>query len=226
MSEINKLRQQVRNNSVKLAGMEAKLKARYQALKAHKDQVTQGLNSVRSGKDLAYNLHKSLPAHLTPGNVGNYYRVIWPFFFTTSKVRVEPNTSKTSIFTTTLEAGFVCTGITKSVFEHTEDKDFIPKFIDDSDTTDAGDTDSLSCTIRDSQSSRNFMGPETLDVNSIPSSYLPTPLEVPVYFLPKASVEVTWFNENPNLTYIPYLTFHGYRIRIENDRDILSTVFG
>jgi hypothetical protein len=54
----------------------------------------------------------------------------------------------------------------------------------------------------------------------------PSVLPTPILFLPNSTIEVTYQNDNATDTFVPFITLFGYRVRIEDAQNILSTVVG
>jgi hypothetical protein len=149
--------------------------------------------------------------------------VIWPFWFTSQRVILEPNQSANANFTVTQEAAFVVLSYTKAIFVETEDGEF--SCIDSDAQGAAAKAPDLTFVIQDSQSSRTFMN-TPVEVNQVGYWKRPTTLPTPVMFLPNSNVEVIWQNNSQDLVYQPFLTFFGYRLRIDHAQDILSVVSG
>jgi hypothetical protein len=63
-----------------------------------------------------------------------------------------------------------------------------------------------------------------LDAYGLPE--FPTVLNTPLMFLPNSTVEAQYSNTNNTNTYVPWITFFGYRVRIEDAHEILSLVTG
>jgi hypothetical protein len=252
MPSIQQLQRELRNQKIRTARMEAAIQAREAALGTNQ-------SSVRGPQDMHMNLQLGLPEQMQPGNVGDLYQVIWPFWFTFDKVCVGPGESVSTSFTVTQEASFIWTAMTKAVFKVTENipvngfpvdpppeppPEPVPPFptplgvcgslghhlelIDSDDETDDGDADGLSIQIRDAQSKRQFVD-EALDINHIGNSRFPWVLPTPQLLLPRSTIEITFMNDDPTeepKTYVPYITFFGYRTRIEGAQNILSPVYG
>ena len=213
--------------------------AQYQRLKALTDKEAHFLNQKESSlaikenrlkeqilKDsdplsLKQNLQTKLPNYLSPGNVGDINRVIWPFYFTTDKVTVSPNSNVRTSFTVTQEASFVWMYYTKSVFV-LDTNDNSESYLDPDDTNNFAT--GLSFTIRDPQSQRQFFN-RPIDIDHVGNPRWASTLPAPQLVLPRSSLEVNFYNDDANTTYIPSLTFFGYRIRMENANQLLSTVY-
>ena len=183
----------------------------------------QGLVDAKSPQQFQQNLQNSVPSFMQPGNVGEINNVIWPFYFTFTAPELAPNTASTGFTTITQEASFILVSITKAVFVKTEGPTQYT-YIDPNANTAIGDTDGLKFTLRDAQSSRVFQNiPQELDMIGHPE--FPTALPSPLFFLPNSTIEITYQNDNPSVTYVPFVTLFGYRLRL-NDPSILSTITG
>lgn len=175
-----------------------------------------------SASQLTQNLDSVLPGGLLPGNVGAINRIIWPFWFTFSAPELIPNTTSQGFTTITQEAAFVWMAYTKSVFTVSGG---VYTYVDPEQAGANGSTDGLKFSVRDSQSTRVFHN-SPLDMDMIGSPQYPSVLPTPMMFLPNSNIEITYTNENPSVTYVPFLTFFGYRVRVEDAQNLLSTVVG
>jgi hypothetical protein len=55
----------------------------------------------------------------------------------------------------------------------------------------------------------------------------PTVLPVPILFLQNSNVEIIYTNNSENVrTYRPFVTMFGYRVRLQEYQQVLSTVSG
>jgi hypothetical protein len=181
-------------------------------------------NSNVSPYELEKNLLNAKLGNLMPGNVGDINKIVWPFWFTFNAPVLTPGTSSTATFSVSQEAAFIWMSFTKVVFKRTGTApNWTYTAIDPSDETAAGDADGLKVIFRDSQSSRTFQrNPMPLDAYGSPE--FPTVLTTPLMFLPNSTVEAQYSNTDATNTYVPWITFFGYRVRIENAQDILSLV--
>jgi hypothetical protein len=164
--------------------------------------------------------------NLMPGNVGDINKIVWPFWFTFNAPVLSPGTSSTATFTVSQEAAFIWMSFSKAVFLRTGTApNWTYTAIDPNDESAAGDADGLNVIFRDSQSSRTFQrNPMPLDAYGLPE--FPTVLNTPLMFLPNSTVEAQYSNTNNTNTYVPWITFFGYRVRIEDAHEILSLVTG
>lgn len=208
----------------RLAQAEAELEREAKLLKNAEMRAKGGLVGNDGAKTLQYNMQQGLNAPFLPGNVGDINRVIWPFWFTTSKVTLAPNQSINANFTVTQEAGFVMMSYTRAIFmEAAQAGNFV--LIDPDQPNGSGKANDLSFTIRDSQSSRIFNNiPQ--NANQVGYWKKPTILPTPQLFLPNSNIQISWQNNSQTNTYRPFLSFFGYRLRIDHAKDILGTVVG
>lgn len=187
-------------------------------------RIEKSLRKQYKGENQMSSLHDKLkaflPSYMMPGNVGQINKVSWPFWEVISfNFGVNPTwsnaTRQVQSFNVTQEAGLLITGITQKTYGHDNSTDLAP----------------LQVEIRDRQSSRQ------LNDRAIPlqmfgkrsrTSVLPTP----ILFLPNAYVDVimtSWLTTSTMAsvgTGKIDLVFSGYRIRVEDQEKVLSTVFG
>lgn len=163
---------------------------------------------------------------LYPGNVGDINKVVWPFWFTFNAPVLTTGTSSTASFTVSQEAAFIWMSFSKVVFLRTgAGPAYTYTAIDPNDETVAGEANGLKVVFRDSQSSRTFQrNPMPLDAYGVPE--YPTVLSTPMMFLPNSTIEAQYSNSDATNVYVPWITFFGYRVRVENAEEILSLVTG
>lgn len=158
-----------------------------------------------------------------PLNVGDLNRTVWPFFFTFRSGEVAPARTLSTAFTVTQEAAFIWMAYTKAVFLKDGTR---MKYLDPQEDTKAdGEANGLEFVFRDAQSSRTFMS-KPLAIDHVGWSRNPTVLSTPILFLPNSTVEAIYTNKDASRTYVPWVTFFGYRVRIEDAQSILSTITG
>jgi hypothetical protein len=63
-------------------------------------------------------------------------------------------------------------------------------------------------------------------MDMVGSPQYPSVLPTPMMFLPNSNIEITYTNENASVTYVPFITFFGYRMRVDDAQNLLSTVVG
>lgn len=171
-------------------------------------------------------LSKGLPQKLMPGNVGDLSKVIWPFWFTFTAPVLTPASGANGFVTISQEASFIWMGMSKVVFLKTgapPNYDYTAIDGDDSDEDNANAND-LTVSIRDSQSSRVFMG-NPIGIDNIGTGKDPSILPTPQFILPSATMECAFQNNHATNVYVPWITLFGYRLRIENAQEVLSTIF-
>lgn len=207
---------QYRKQKMRNAQMEADLKRR--------SLERQGLGRVDSAASLKQNLDRALPASLRPGNVGAINRVMWPFFFTFSAPELLPNSASQGFTTITQEAAFVWMSYSRAVYRKTAGP-VQYTYIDPNDYAGAGQVDGLKFIFKDAQSTRVFHN-QPLEIDAVGVPEFPSVLPTPILFLPNSTIEVTYQNDNLTETFVPFITLFGYRVRIEDAQNILSTVVG
>lgn len=191
------------------------LKAREIALSTQ-EQI--GSSSVRN---LKKELNDTLPSYMVPTNVGGIDSVQWPFLFAVNfDLSTTPgwpaftfSTSQTRFFQVTQESGFLLMSIVKV-----------------SSQTAAGALAPLQLEIIDRQSSRRFTN-NPMPLQTIGDTGLPTVFPTPMLVMPNASIELTLSSQmNNGQNYagasLHQITFFGYRTRIDNAENVLSTIFG
>lgn len=196
-----------------------------QEIERNKRMVTQ-LNSRQQYAALK----NSLPSQMMAGNIGNINNVIWPFWFTFNSAPLQPNNGTNATFTVTQEAAFVMMAYTKVVFIRTGTgvigDPYIYTAINalDPNETNANAND-LNMTIRDAQSTRTFFSlPQAVD--QIGPAEFATVLPTPQLVLPNSTIECIYTNNHASRVYVPYITCFGYRVRLADAANILSTITG
>lgn len=184
--------------------------------------LKQGIQPNSNPYDLKQNMDRALPNGLVPGNVGAINRIIWPFWFTFSAAELAPNVTTQSFTTVTQEAAFVWMAYSKAVYTVSAG---VYTYVDPEQAGASGSTDGLKFSLRDAQSTRTFQN-IPLDMDMVGSPQYISTLPTPSLFLPNSTIEVTYTNENATTTYVPFITLFGYRIRIEDANNLLSTVVG
>lgn len=170
-------------------------------------------------KSLKSHIAKYLPAHLRPGNVGGYNKVTWPFWFQTNfDFGTDPtysqNTRQTQSFQVDQEAAFLLMAISRKSYAYST----------------AGELAPLQFELRDRQSTRQFSD-KPVSMQTIGDKSRPTILPTPMLIMPNAFIDITmtsWL-QAPQASVgsgkFQY-SFFGYRIRIEDADQVLSTIFG
>lgn len=184
----------------------------------------QGLVKQTGASSLKQNLDRSLPQNMRPGNVGSINRVFWPFWFTFTAPTLTPNSASQGFTTITQEAAFVLMSYSKAVYKKTAGPTQYT-YIDPNDPSASGAVDGLKFTLKDSSSTRVFHN-SPIEIDQIGHPEFPSVLPTPILFLPNATIEITYNNDHPTDTFVPFVTLFGYRVRIEDAQALLGTVVG
>ena len=180
------------------------------------------LRQGSSDASLEANMRKILPSHLVPGNVGNIDRVAWPFYYEVEfDFGTDPTltsaTRQTQGFQVSQEAGFLLMGA---------------YFDADEENSESGQLGPYQVEIRDRQSSRQF-NDRPIPVQMLGRDSRPTRLPTPMLILPNASVDMIVSSFVPAGISVATLgeskirfTLSGLRVRVDDDRAVLSTIFG
>lgn len=187
----------------------------------HKERLSKYKKEVSIIRDKEHKLSTKMP-DLMSGDVDDINKIIWPFYFTTPFVEVLPSTSISRYISITQEAAFVWTALTRTVFEKVEVGPgvFEWNYVDPNDPTD-GIVEEFEVSFSDAQSSRTFFH-DPISLNHFGYGTEPTKLDSPMLIPANNNIEVKFFNNNSTRTYIPFITFYGYRLRIKDGRDILG----
>lgn len=173
------------------------------------------------GKTLEHNLKNQLSPKFVPGNVGDINRVIWPFWFTSSKVTLEPNTTAQGNITVTQEAAFIWVSYQITVMLEDVGNPNNYEYIDPDQPGASGKFNDLTFLFIDSRSQRQYSN-RPVDANQAGHWKFPTILPTPQLILPNANLEWNFTNNNANNTYRPFISMFGYRVRVEHAKDILE----
>lgn len=199
---------------------------RNQQMQKKIQQQQANLKSGGSPERTQANLRNSKLGGLMPGNVGDINKVVWPFFYTFTAPELAPGVSSTGSFTVSQEAAFIWMNFTCAVFLRSgAGPNYTYTAIDTSDESANGNIDGLNIVFRDAQSSRVFQR-DPMPIEAFGNPQYPTVLRSPVMFLPNSTVECLYTNNNSTNVYVPFITFFGYRVRIQGAENILSLVTG
>lgn len=216
------LSQQKAQLNSKLRQLQVEMEKEASQLKNMSATANAGLLPNSGPKTMQANFMQ-VAAKLRPGNLGDINRVVWPFWFTTTKVTLPPNTTGQGNVTITQEAAFIWLGYTKIVYLEQVGNPGAYNYIDPEQPDAAGKANNLTMSIRDSQSSRTFMN-KSIDLNQIGTWKYPTILPTPQLLLPNSNMEFGFSNSDQNNTYRPFVCMYGLRVRIEDAKNILSTI--
>lgn len=183
-------------------------------------------SQIASGSNLARNLSSFLPQQLVPKNVGHLNHVAWPFYYTLdfdlSATSDWPNltssTRQVRDFQISQEAAFLMMG----VIRHAEDYN------------DAGDLGPLAVEFRDRQSSR-FFNDSPIPIQMFGQKGYLSYLAMPMILMPNAFFEISLTTlledgvtqNTPNGSSGKHsFTMYGYRTRVQDAQNVLSSIFG
>lgn len=214
VQDINVLNNQIKQVKNAISDM----KARNQALSSQP--------VVSTGQGLRNSLNSILSANLAPQNVGQINKVAWQFFYTvdfdlTTTVDwpdLTSNTRQSASFQVSQEAAFLMMGI----FRHANDYN------------DAGDLGPLTIEFRDRQSSR-FFNDSPIPIQMLARDGYVSYLPVPMILLPNAFFELTMATHlaagvtqatPAQATGKHTFTIMGYRVRVDDAKKVLSSIFG
>lgn len=188
-----------------------------------KEKTSKLKSEQRFLEDKEHKLATQMP-NLQAGDIDDVNKIIWPFYFTTPHVELPPTSAVSRFISVTQEAAFVWTYMVRSVFQKVDIGGglFEYNFIDPNDFAD-GIAEDLSIEISDAQSSRTFYF-NPIGINHIGHAQEPQKLESPMMIPANNNIEVKFFNDNASKTYIPFVTFYGYRVRTKDAQEILGLV--
>lgn len=183
-----------------------------------------------AGRELQQKFSRGILDGIQPGNIGDINRVIWWFAFqfqsqNGSVIDIAPGQSQTLSFTVTQEAGFLLREISQATFrlnggiyEYVD-----PFYFDEAVNSPNG----LRYTLQDAVSSRVFTGSlqgrSNQDIAMLGNANFPKVFPSTVFLLPNQTMLLNLTNSGTE-TYRTFVTAKGYRIRVEDAQQILSTV--
>ena len=212
ISDVLKMREAIRQERAN----ERDIKARVAALSDEPlINLTDDMNNISS------KLAKILPKHLVPRNLGPLSQVMWPFFYVHdfdyqdgADTTFLANERKESTVQVSQESGFIWTHI----------------YRDFDDAGQSGFGAPLQLTIRDRQSSRQFVS-EPIQLQHIGLKGEPTKLATPLVIMPNARITVemesiltadfTVLNSTGTIR----LVMAGYRMRMEDAQRVIEQVY-
>lgn len=159
-----------------------------------------------------------------PGGAPDLEKIIAPYFYAFQAPELLPNTTQKSTVIISNEAPFLLMAMNKVVFRMTQAG---PVAInpDERDFTLPKDAPGLSFTIEDEGSSKPFMK-TPISANFFANPRDPFVFPVGHLYLAKSSVAITWSNEHPTETYIPFAMLIGAKLYIDNKGTLGSLVSG
>lgn len=175
---------------------------------------------VANSGTLAENLAQILPPELLPANVGHINKVAWEFYYEfTFDLGANPVIDGTlrqrQSIQVSQEAAFIATGIVRHADDYTE----------------AGDLGPFQVEIQDRQSTR-FINDEPIPIQMIGQKGYYSAFPTGMLFLPNAFIDMffsSWLAVGANQQTFGdgqhKFVLHGYRTRVEDVQNVLSTVF-
>jgi hypothetical protein len=187
----------------------------------HKEKLAKYKSERQQIVELENRLSTQMP-NLQAGDIKDINKIIWPFYFTTPYLQINPESTESRFISITQEAAFVWTHQVRTVFKKVSigGGDFEWNYINPAE--DDGIVEGLEFSVTDAQSSRTFHH-NPISINHAGYAQEPEKLETPMMIAPNNNLEIKFYNNSSNI-YIPFITFYGYRVRLEDSQDILSYV--
>lgn len=171
---------------------------------------------------------------LRPPNVGNQQAVMWPYFFTTTIQTpgadqipvIVPGQGLDTSFSVSQEAAFIATHWILTNYLRTGAGPYQYTALDPiAQSNMSGQSPGLLYTLQDPQAGRVFNFNPT-PVDFIGQGDFPTELQSPQLLLPNSVFVSRFQNNHPTNVYVPFITFFGYRVRLEDMDSIQSLTTG
>lgn len=179
---------------------------------------------AQGAEALAQKFSRGILSGFQPGNIGDINQVIWPFSFVFVSPDIAPGQSLTTSFSVTQEAGFLWRTTSAQTFLKTGGNyTYLDPFNYDESVNSAN---GLVFGFKDAQSSREFNGRALQDINTLGSANFPSVYPSTIFLLPNQTMQIILSNQNPTETFKAFVTVSGYRVRVPNAQQILSTVTG
>lgn len=167
---------------------------------------------------------------LAVGGIEDLNKVIKPFIYSTDlNVYIPPSGQTRSTFiTVSQESPFIVTKLVKGVYRATPNENDSSRydsisFVDPKDEGLNGIAPGLKFVMQDSQSKRFFFS-NPIRVDHIGDVKDPYRFQSPQMIPGNNNIEFKLFNNSPDQGYIVNFTLYGYRIRVEDSRNLLSLV--
>lgn len=168
---------------------------------------------------------KGVSSAFTPGNIGEINNVIWPFAFRFQPQDIIPGQSLIQSFSVTQEAGFIMRSISQQTFKKDGfgNYSYVDPFAVDEG---ANAPNGLVFALKDAQSTRDFNGRTLQEIADLGNANFPTVYPSSIFLLPNQTMQISLTNSNPTDTFFCFVTVWGYRVRIQDGQNILSTISG
>jgi hypothetical protein len=216
---------QIQSQIESLTNIKRQLREREKSLRAREQMLTQPsqfqFNNIKSFKQA---LSANLAPDMWPCNVGGLNEVTWPFFFQcsvdfTDNPTISENTIQRTFFQVDQEAAFILMSVTRD------------QPLDAAGAT-ATTLGAFQVEFVDRQSSRRF-NDAPLPLQMLGDDSLPTVLPTGMLLMPNAFLDVLVSGLPPATapqtlvgSGVINFSFFGYRVRVENAQNVLSTIFG
>lgn len=219
MAQLEKLQNQVQSFT-------AFLDSKEKNLDVLESQLKSGTIPNNGPQSLQFNMNNSLGPMLTPGNIGDINSVIWPYWFSTDipSAPLAFGQSLQTGFSVNYEAAFIWMSYTKAVYlvEGEQPNDSWTYLDPDAAQPSAP---GLTFTIRDGSSSRQFFNTPIL-TDHYGNPRFPSKFPRPMMCLPNQVMQIQFTNSHPTNLYVPFITAFGYRMRVDQAKQLLSLVYG
>lgn len=220
MKDLQTLRGQVK-------GIADIVNAKAANLQVRESLLSQNQIPSTNPRDIEKNLSRSLGPIMAPGNVGDINKIIWPYFFSTDvpTVSLAPGDFLQTGFQVTQEAAFILMSITKTVYLENPIAGLWEYLDPNIEANQVNQAPGLTFTLRDGSSSRQFFN-TPMQMSAYGNPRFPTKLPRPVMLLPNQIMQVQLNNAHVANSYVPMMTFFGYRMRVEDAQQFLGLVYG
>lgn len=217
MAELQKLRAQV-------SSLTQFVQAKSNNLDQRESLLKQSQSPTMNSHSLESNMSRSLGPMFAPGNLGDLNKILWPYYFSTDipATPVGPNETFQTGFSITQEASYVWMSFVKAAYL-VSGTNWI--YLNPNQGTGVGNmAPGLTFTIRDGSSSRQFFNtPIELGIYGNPR--FPSKFPISTMLMPNHVMQISFQNQHPTNTYVPFIVAFGYRIRIEDAERFLSLVY-
>ena len=158
------------------------------------------------------------------GDLDDLNRLIWPYFYPTEMILVPAQGSVTANITVSNEAPFSVMRMSRAVFEYEDlgGGTFNLTYIKPSVDVVKGTLDGLSYQLVDSQSKRSW-SEEPISLDYIGDGKCPHIFDEPFLINPNNNLEVRLYNDTDK-SYFVSVTMFGYKIRVEDAKNIITLV--